>query len=213
MRLILATILFLALLPGVAAAQEPAAVTTGPAEAVTHSTATLTGTVDPNGQARSYRFEFGTTTAYGLQTAARTTGAGDAPEDVAGDLAGLAPATTYHYRLVADGLAPGADRTFRTAAAPMPPGISGLRASERTSTSGRVSALIDPNGAATTWHVEWGLSTSFGNRTGSESLPAGSRQVPVSLVLSGLPSYQRIHWRVVAENSAGVSRRNRAALL
>ena len=46
MRLILATILTLALLPGAAAAQAPA-VTTGPPEAVEATTATLTGTVDP----------------------------------------------------------------------------------------------------------------------------------------------------------------------
>jgi hypothetical protein len=210
MRLILATILFLALLPGAAAAQEPAAVTTGAAEAVTHSSATLTGTVDPDGQARDYRFEFGTTTAYGLQTIERTTGAGDEPEAVTAELAGLAPATTYHFRLVADNGA-GADGTFRTAAAPTPPGISRLRASERTPTSGRVSALIDPNGSATTWYVEWGLLTSFGNRTAAQSLPSGTREVPVSVVLSGLPSYQRIHWRVVAENSAGVRRSGRTS--
>jgi hypothetical protein len=30
-------------------------------------------------------------------------------------------------------------------------------------------------------------------------------------VLTGLPSYQRIHWRVVAENSAGVSRSGRTS--
>jgi hypothetical protein len=210
MRLILTTILFLALLPGIAAAQEPAVVTTGPADDVTHANATLTGTVDPNGQAREYRFEFGTTASYGLQTIPRTTSAGGDPEAVSAELAGLAPATTYHFRLVADGVA-GADRTFRTAAAPTPPGITRLRASERTATSGRVSALIDPNGSATTWYVEWGLSTSFGNRTASQQLPAGTRQVPVTLVLAGLPSYQRIHWRVVAENAAGVRRSGRTS--
>ena len=103
MRQILATILILALLPAAAAAQEPAAVTTGAAEAVAHSSATLTGTVDPNGEAREYRFEFGTTASYGVQTVARTTGAGEEPQAVSAELAGLAPATTYHYRLVAGG--------------------------------------------------------------------------------------------------------------
>jgi hypothetical protein len=210
MRHLLATILFLALLPAAAAAQEPAVVTTGPAEAVAHSSATLTGTVDPNGEAREYRFEFGTTAAYGVQTVARTTGAGQEPQAVSAELTGLAPSTTYHYRLVAGGVA-GEDRTLTTAAAPTPPGISRLRASERTATSARVSALINPRGSATTWHVEWGLSSSFGNRTGSATLPAGTRQVPVSLVLDGLPSYRRIHWRVVAENAAGVRRSGRTS--
>ena len=74
-----------------------------------------------------------------------------------------------------------------------------------------MSALIDPRGSATTWYVEWGLSTSFGNRTASASLPAGTRQVAVSHVLDGLPSYRRIHWRVVAENAAGVRRSGRTS--
>ena len=131
MRLILATLLLLVLLPGAAAAQDAPVVTTGPAEDVTHSGATLTGTVDPNGEARQYHFEFGTTTSYGLQTIAQTTTDGSDPEEVTAQLAGLAPATTYHFRLVADGVE-GADRTFRTLAAPAPPSISRLRASERT---------------------------------------------------------------------------------
>ena len=74
MRLILATILILALVPGAAAAQ---AVETGPAEAVDHSTATLTGTVDPNGGPHEYHFEYGTTTPYGSQTTPATTAPGE----------------------------------------------------------------------------------------------------------------------------------------
>ena len=48
-------------------------------------------------------------------------------------LQNLTASTTYHFRLVADGVA-GADGSFTTAAAPAnptPPGISRLRATER----------------------------------------------------------------------------------
>jgi hypothetical protein len=189
-------------------AQEPAVVETGPAEDVGFSTATLTGTVDPNGEVRGYHFEYGTTTAYGTSTPTAASGNGADPQTVTADLTGLAPATTYHFRLVADGApVPGLDRSFRTAASPAPPGISQLRASERKATSARVSALIDPNATRTLFHIEWGLSTSFGNRTESVEIPAGTRAVPVSTVLERLPSYKRIYWRVVAENAGGVTRR------
>jgi hypothetical protein len=206
MRPILATVFALLLLPGAAAAQQPTVVT-GPAEAITETSATLTGTIDPEGTARDYHFEIGTTTAYGLQTPEQTTGSGTEPETVKAGVQGLSAATTYHYRLVADGVS-GADRTFRT---PALPGIARLRVTDKTATSARLNALVDPNGAATTWYVEWGTSTSFGNRTFDQALPAGTRAVPVSVVLEGLPSYRRIHWRVVASNVVGVRRSGRTS--
>jgi hypothetical protein len=211
MRLILATLLAFLLLAATAAAQQPTVVT-GPAEAVGQTSATLTGTVDPEGVERKYHFEVGTTTAYGLQTAEQTTGAGEEPEAVKAAVEGLAPATTYHYRLVAGGVA-GQDRTLRTAAAPAPPGISRLRVDEKTATSARLSAMVDPNGSATTWYVEWGTSQAFGNRTPDQALPAGTSPVPVSAALDGLPPHRRIYWRVVATNATGVKRSGRTSFI
>ena len=54
---------------GTAFAGAPAAAT-GAASAVTATTATLNGTCHPNKESTTYRFEYGTTTAYGSQTAA-----------------------------------------------------------------------------------------------------------------------------------------------
>jgi hypothetical protein len=125
---------------------------------------------------------------------------------VSAPLQGLTASTTYHYRLVAGGVE-GLDGTFRTAAAPVsptPPQISRLRAVDKTATSARLTAVVDPNRAATAYHVEWGLSPSFGRSTPDQPLPAGNGGVPVSIALGGLPAYRRIYWRVVATNSAGV---------
>jgi hypothetical protein len=103
---------------GTALADPPAA-TTGAASAVTATTATLNGTVSPNKESTTYRFEYGTTTAYGSQTPAGTSG-GNADRPVSADITGLAPSTTYHFRLVAtnaSGTATGADAQFTTAPA------------------------------------------------------------------------------------------------
>ena len=51
-----------------AAAGEPV-VLTGNATAITSTSATVNGTVNPEGQATTYYFEYGTTTSYGSQTA------------------------------------------------------------------------------------------------------------------------------------------------
>ena len=212
MRLIPITLTVLALLPAAAAAQSPT-VATGPAGPVGETTATLTGTVDPNGSETTYRFEYGTTTDYGLLTPEQTAGAGDDPVTVQAAVQGLTAATTYHFRLVAGGVA-GADGSFTTGPAPLnpaPPGISGLRASDRTATSARLTARIDPNRAATGWYVEWGTSTSFGNRTAEQLLPAGDGAVGIATALEGLPPHQRIYWRVVATNAAGTRRSGRTS--
>jgi hypothetical protein len=211
MRLILATLCtLLVAAPAAAAAPD---VTTGPADPVGQTTATLTGTVDPNSVATPYHFEYGTTATYGLTTAEGAAGAGDDPVAVQAAVSGLTAATTYHYRLVAGGVA-GGDRTFTTTAAPAnpsPPGISGLRATDRTAHAARLTARIDPNRAATTWHVEWGLTTALGNRTPERSLPAGDVAVAVAEPLAGLPASTRVYWRVVATNAAGVRRSGRTS--
>jgi subtilisin-like proprotein convertase family protein len=86
---------------------------------------TVRGTVTPNGRATGLRFAYGTTTAYGATTATQDVGSGDAPVPASAELTGLAPGTTYHYRVEAiregDVVAvAGEDMTFRTAAAPVP---------------------------------------------------------------------------------------------
>ena len=96
-------------------------VTTGGASAISDTGATVAGSLTPNAGSASYRFEYGATAAYGSSTATQSLGGGVAPAGVTAALSGLAPATTYHYRLVAttpDGTAAGEDRTFTTAATP-----------------------------------------------------------------------------------------------
>lgn len=212
MRLILATLLAVAVLPAAALAAPPT-VTTGSADPVGQTTATLKGTVDPNSEQANYFFEYGTTTQYGLKTVERTAGLGDDPVAVQEAISGLTPATTYHFRLVS-GTVQGEDKTFTTAAAPLNPaipGIASLSARDRTATSARLTARVDPNRAATTYHVEWGYSSSFGNRTDDQTLPAGDGGVAVSVALGGLQPYRRVSWRVVATNAAGVKRSGTAS--
>jgi hypothetical protein len=214
MRHLVSTLLvLLVLLPGAARAQQPVPplINTGAAQSVGTTTATVTGRVDPNGTPTSWRFEYGTTTAYGSVTALQTA-TGEIEIDVQAALAGLTPSTTYHYRIAAGDLR-GVDRTFTTTApaGPAIPRVSRLAAADKTSTSVRLTARINPNRAATTYYVEWGISTSFGNRTAEQTLPAGRRDVPVSVPLAGLPPYRRIYWRVVAENDVGIKRSGTSA--
>jgi alpha-tubulin suppressor-like RCC1 family protein len=100
-------------------AAPPVVITGGPGT-VAGGTATLSGRIGPQGLATSYRFEYGTSTAYGEDAPAPdgSAGSGTAVQPVSQPLSGLAPNTVYHYRLVAtnaQGTAYGADASFSTA--------------------------------------------------------------------------------------------------
>jgi hypothetical protein len=122
---ILLALAALCVLPAVAIAAGPAA-TTGSATNVTSTTATVSGTVNPNKETTTYHFEYGPTTAYGTSTPDAGPVSGNGGKSASADLTQLAPSTTYHYRLVAangSGNAQGADMTFTTlAAGQAPPG-------------------------------------------------------------------------------------------
>lgn len=119
----LAVPLAVAALPASALAAGPPTVTTSPADSsvLTDSYALISGTINPNGTATSYVFQWGATSAYGQTTPVTPAGNGAAEVPVDYSLDHLKPLTTYHYRLVAfptgsdpsTGIA-GADETFRT---------------------------------------------------------------------------------------------------
>jgi plastocyanin len=107
-------------------AANPPVPTTSAANPIGSTTATLQGSVNPGGLETTYFFEWGTDTTYGKKTTVNTTPAGTAGVPTAFALSGLTPATTYHFRLVAEnalssGPVKSADRSFETTASAPPP--------------------------------------------------------------------------------------------
>jgi hypothetical protein len=116
------TLLAFGLLPAGNALAVAPGVTTGGAALVNSTAATLTGTVNPQGLATRYYFQFGATATYGSRTPSQSAGKGRTGAAAAAGLTGLTPAKRYHYRLVAhnrDGTRVGADRSFVTARQPL----------------------------------------------------------------------------------------------
>ena len=94
-------------------------VTTGAASSIDSSSSTLAGSVNPNGSATTWWFQYGTNTSYGstAPSTAASAGSGTSAQPVSVSLTGLRRKTRYHYRLVARntaGTSYGADRTFST---------------------------------------------------------------------------------------------------
>ena len=105
----------------------PPEAVTGDATTDDPTAALLAGTVDPHRGEAVAVFDYGTTTDYGSVASAvgpfapddagSTIGSDEGAVDVSASLSGLAPDTTYHYRLRALtpwGAAIGGDRTFTT---------------------------------------------------------------------------------------------------
>ena len=83
------------------------------------SEATLKASIDPNEAETTYQYEYGTTTGYGSKAPAtpKAIGSGASPVEVSEKIEGLAPETTYHFRVVATnekGTVEGEDQTFTT---------------------------------------------------------------------------------------------------
>lgn len=92
---------------------------TGSATSVTGYAATLNGTVDPNGDATTYYFEYGTDTNYGTQVPATpgSVGSGWEPVALSANITGLSAGIEYHFRIVGSnsvGSDNGSDATFTT---------------------------------------------------------------------------------------------------
>ena len=193
---------------------DPPVPVTGVASNVNTTTATLNGTVDPNGLGTTYHFQYGLTTAYGNNTAISGAGNGLDPVPVSANLTGLAPGTVYHFRLVCSNGGPivyGADSTFTTFVVPPTPTptpkpiVTTGSATGLSETAETLHGTVNPNGSATTYHFEYGATTSYGNSTTVGNLSSGFTPVAVSAALTGLDVGATYHYRLTATNVGGTT--------
>lgn len=181
------------------------AVVTGAASDVSVTSAKVAGTVDPNGRATTWWFEYGTSTSYGSKTADKSAGSGTSAADVSASLSGLARGRTYHYRLVASsdaGTTHGADRTFLTRGVP---GVSTSAASSIAPTTAKLNGRVNPNAQTTEWWFEYGTTTGYGSKTSTKSAGSGTSTASVSASISKLAVSTTYHFRIVARNDSGTS--------
>jgi hypothetical protein len=193
--------------PAAFAAGEPS-VSTGNATSITPTSATLNGTVNPEGQSTTYYFEYGTTTSYGSRTQAASAGAGTADVKVTPSVGPLTPSTTYHYRLVAtngSGATLGLDVSFKTPKPPAPV-VATRRASSVTQTSAILSGTVNPKGQATSYVFQYGTSTAYGIQTPTVSAGSGTVAVTVSAAIGALAPNTTYHYRLSATSVNGTTR-------
>jgi hypothetical protein len=180
--------------------------TTQPATALTATSATLNGTVNPDGAATTAWFEYGLTTGYGSVSSSTSIGSGILAVPVNIGASGLLNGTNYHYRLAASnhfGVSRGSDSSFSTPSGiplitTLPPSSSGARAIT-------LHGLVGLQGASASAWFEWGLTSNYGNITPSQSVTIVTEPTEVSQVVTGLVTASTYHYRAVGASSVGTA--------
>jgi hypothetical protein len=177
-------------------------VTTLAATAVTVTSAMLNGTVNPNGFATDYHFEWGTTTGYGSNTATVAAGAGSTAIAVNAPISGLIGGTTYHFRLVGvniEGTSNGNDMTFTPGGAVVTTtAVTGITLNGATS-GGNVTS--DGGAAVSARGVCWATTANpvvTGNHTTD-----GAGTGTFTSAITGLSANTVYHVRAYATNANG----------
>ncbi|MGH9123792.1 MAG: putative glycoside hydrolase [Acidimicrobiales bacterium] len=179
---------------------------TGTATNITPTSATVTGSVNPDGADTTAYAEFGTSGTLGQLSSGQDVGSGSGSVLVQFSLSGLRPGTTYTFHVDATnsaGTVAGSDVTFTT---PLPaPTVRTAAAVVNSTTQATVNGVVNPGGQATTYQVDYGPTAGYGTSSSAQSAGAGTTNVTESTVLSGLPAGTLVHYRYEATNATGTT--------
>jgi hypothetical protein len=168
----------------------------------------LNATVNPNGSSTVARFEYGESTSYGNQTASTDAGTGSSFVPISLSIEGLQCGTQYHFRVVAQnagGIAYGSNRMFTTDPCDIPPTAVTEAATDVSRDSATLNAAVNPNESGTEVWFEYGESESFGFQTDFAYIGSGAGTLDIFSTIDSLLCETTYYFRVVAENSAGLS--------
>lgn len=169
--------------------------------------ATLKAWVDPNGQSTTYQFQYGPDSEPLTEFAPEPAGSAGSSFNggwVSYKITGLTPGHEYYWQADvknAGGTQAKNGPAFRTTYAPS---IDYEPVTESSRTEATLEAKLKPNGFTTKYYFEYGTTTAYGTKFASTEIGSGVEEKLVKQPLSGLTANTVYHYRVVAENFAGV---------
>ena len=190
---------------------------TDPATNVAPRSATLHASFDGNGDGTEYFFEWGTNQSYGNTTPVLSAGSPSGDTEVSDVLGGLGLETPYHYRVVMTnsvGTSKGGDQMFTTTPAVM--NLATTAASSLDQENITLNGEFTGEGIDTTYYFQYFTQEEYEEQgesyegeatkeTPIESAGVTNGATPVSAEIDQFFGYRTYHYRVVAENSFGVS--------
>jgi phosphodiesterase/alkaline phosphatase D-like protein len=183
------------------------------ATSITENSATLNGTVNPNGLATQAWFEYGKDP--GLQTPSSSpkqdAGNGLIAQSASTTLSVLAPGTIYYFRVCAEnsgGYSEGQIMSFTTASPASPPAVTTIAATSVGATGATLNGSVIPNGLATDAWFEWGTDPTLAgySTTGTQAVGSGTISQTINQALTGLTTGTTYYYRVAASNGSGTGK-------
>jgi len=197
-------------------------VTTGAAQSITQTAATLSGEVDPEGTETTYYFAYITEAGYrealkdgaanpyagGESTPSTSAGSSTEPQAIPPTpIGGLQPGNVYYYALIATnavGQQIGPPKTLTTLAG-TPPVVTTGAVSNVSQNSATLSGMVSTSGLQTEYGFE--ISTTPGNYGPATGLAGigGATTEAVSLTLGELQPGTTYYYRVTATSADGTT--------
>jgi hypothetical protein len=185
-------------------------VKTTPTSTQHQTEATLTGSIEPEGDPTEYHFDYGSASVTEHSSAPVSLAVADfTSHSVSLPVSGLSPGTEYHFELIvsygASQTASGGPQTFTTPPA-AEPAVSTLATSALEETEATLNGKVDPEGGAEAeYFFEWGAGSSgaYEHTTKAVSLPSDGAEHKVSATVTGLTPGSEYHFRLVAKNKLG----------
>ncbi|MBL8923833.1 MAG: hypothetical protein JNJ54_33565 [Myxococcaceae bacterium] len=196
---------------------------TSSATSITSTSATLSGTINPNGASSTGWFRLSTSNpgtcndAFGTRvplSGGSAMGSGTSAQFYSQAASGLSPGTTYYYCAIgqnSEGTTFGNVLTFATPAVPV---VTTDPETSVTATSATLNGTATPNGSSTTGYFRYSATNPgvcddvFGTRapsSGGSSLGSGAAGVPWLQAIAGLLPGTTYYFCAIAQNGVGTS--------
>jgi hypothetical protein len=185
-------------------------VSTAPATSIGGNSATLPGSVNPNGSDTQVWFLYATDSSMNdaLATPPQDIGSGTAAVPVSASITGLAANVPYYFQAVAENIGgnlKGSILSFTTRFPP--PTVATTAAVSIASNRASLLGSVNPNGADT---QVWFLYSTNSSMIGALSVPqqgigSGTAAVPVTAFATGLFANTAYYFQAIAQNSGGTA--------
>lgn len=191
------------------------------ATGISKNAAYLNGEVTTNKASTQSWFEYGTTADFG-STSAFSSPSNSSKYSTSQLISGLDPLTKYYFRLNAQnqfGTTNGSTMSFKTAgpSSAKAPAVTTGSATDITSSGATLHGTVIPNELLTSYWFEYSTDSLFKQSSLQSTSPisagAGTTVVPLDKIITGLNSNTAYYFRVVAQNSLGTVRGNKATFV